>query len=122
MGVVADIRELAGEEFQLVTVVASLGVVGEGGAFVAGSTVDMTSCRIELGNTRIVDSKGTEIYSKGVVISLGDNQLFSGANAAGEEYRFTLPSSWPEPRTLLRAVDVKRDEDEDGEAYEEVWL
>lgn len=117
MGVVTDLRPLANK-----TVTATLGTVDEWGKFTSSSTVSMQYCHIELEYKRVLDATGNEVTSRGSVFSLEDNSLFPGRNTSNQEYRFTLPSSWPEPRTNLRAINIIREEDDEGEVYEEIVL
>jgi hypothetical protein len=117
MGVVTDLQPIA-----IFTVVADLGTVDEWGNWTTGTQTNLTFCHIEIGNDRVVDSNGNEAVSRGSVFSLEDNSLFPGINDSKQEYRFTLPSTWPKPRTNLRALNVHRNEDDEGEVYEEIIL
>lgn len=118
MGIVTDLQRLATK-----TVVATLGANDEFGVWTSLSApFDLVHCHIEMGNKRVVDNGGNEVTSRGSVFSLEDNSLFAGANASRQSYRFTLPSSWPEPRVELVPIDVLRNEDHEGEVYEEIVL
>ena len=117
MGVVTDLRPLAVQ-----TVVADLGTVSEFGKWTSGTTTNLEYCHIEIGNNRVIDARGNEVTSRGSVFVLEDTGLFPGRNDSNEEYRFTLPSTWPQPRDNLRAINIIRSEDDEGEVYEEIIL
>ena len=116
MGIVTDLRDIA-----TFTVIADLGTIDEAGNWTSGTITNLTYCHIELGNDRVIDSNGNEVTSKGSVFSLEDNNLFPGVDSSNS-YRFTLPSAWPEPRTNLRPLNIMRNEDDEGEVYEEIVL
>lgn len=117
MGVVTDLQPIAVQ-----TVIATLYGLDERGGLSLVSTTNLTQCHIEIGNDRVLDSNGNEVVSRGSVFSLEDNSLFPGVNDSGQEYRFTLPNTWPKPRDDLRAINVIRNVDDEGEAYEEIVL
>ena len=117
MGIVQDLRPIA-----KLTVVADLGTVNESGVWTTGTTSNLTFCHIELGNKRVMNTEGTEVISRGSVFSLEDYSLFAGVDGSRQAYRFTLPSTWPEPRTSLLPIDILREEDDEGEVYEEIIL
>ncbi len=117
MGIVTDSRPLATQ-----TVIADLGTVNEFGVWTTGTTTNLVYCYIEMGNKRVMNTEGTEVTSRGSIFSLEDNSLFAGVNGSRQSYRFTLPSSWPEPRTNLMPIDIIRNEDDEGEVYEEIIL
>ena len=120
MGIVTDLQPIA-----TFTVVANLGTEDEWGEFTPGTGGDIISlaqCHIEIENVTVLDSNNVEVISRGSVFSLEDNSLFSGVNASGQSYRFTLPISWPEPRTLIKPINIIRNEDDEGQVYEEIVL
>ncbi len=95
--------------------IAQPGTEDETGAFTAaGTALSIENCRIVGKRKMTIDGAGREIVSNFHVIVLGLNALTS------EGFRYTLPSTRPEPRTNLKAIAVEIVTDENGPHHEVV--
>ena len=93
--------------------IAQPGAEDETGTFVAsGAAISIANCRIGGGRKMVRDAKGREIVSSFRVTSLGLNSLTT------EGFRYTLPSNRPEPRTNLKAIEIRVVPDENGPHHE----
>ncbi len=81
-----------------------------------GSALALTNVRITGRRVMARDALGNELVSNMQATILSFNNL------TVEGFRFTLPSDWPEPRTNLKAIEIKMVEYEGSPLYEKVYF
>lgn len=80
----------------------------------SGESVNVR-CRIEGNNRTVKDQTGKEVVSS---VQLITDAVYG---LTEDTYRYTLPSRF-QPNSLLTAITVERESDEDGSCYEVVFL